>query len=230
MDVDSDIKPLLDSMSEAMQRIRLELLPALKELDEDTLASQYSVDEQARLYISAAFTLALSLYSLDKLTHRLAPPPRGDTRHRGGPRLDGSSPAATTTDGAPVASSTDAQLVLKIERVTKYIKKLKELTLLEQEKDRESVLVQAEALEQPREGPGKKRARATDTPCGGNGKAAATPPEPRGSLADGHPATDSNGKEENDLGDQQMFDVVARVPGEAGVLVSRLLKQVMSEK
>lgn len=219
MDVDSEVAPLVEEMAKRLAVARATLLPALQHLDEDTLLSFYTIDEQARLYLSAAFTLALSLYALDKITHRQVA--GGD---KAAPRLTG----AGTRGGAAAASSgsTDTQLVLKIERITEYIKKLQELATLEKQKK----IAAAAAAEAGKEGesavtepsrPGTKRARG-DEPSSQT-VSVVTAEQPPGKKS----KTDTT-TEEDVYGDADMFSVVSRVAGETGTLVSRLLKQVMS--
>lgn len=243
MDVDNEVEPTLQEMAKRMTVLRSDLLPALRQLDEDTILSYYSVEEQARLYLSAAFTLALSLYALDKITHRQVPAGSGGAV---APRLTG---AGTRHSGAApvVPANTDTQLVLKIERVTEYIKKLQELATLERGK-KLAIAAAAAASEEaePATGvvaAGKKRPRELGSTATASADSApetmtltATAAKKAKSEAgaDGT-AADTPGKAEevvaeDEYGDAQMFSVVSRVAGETGALVGRLLKHVMSSK
>lgn len=193
MDVDADIAPVLASGDRLLEVIQRDLLPRLAALDEDVVESHYSMEEQARLYLSAAFTLAFSLYSLDKLNRR---------------SVSSNVKLSDMESFNSVAGQMDPQLLLKIERITEYIKKLREITHLSKAQ------MEEEATRQPR--------GSTDDPEDGNcakgGKRA------REEVADTRPtASAEDGK---DLGDAAMFGAVTRVPGDAGVLVARLLKQV----
>ncbi|GET85946.1 hypothetical protein, conserved [Leishmania tarentolae] len=211
MDVDNEVEPLLREMSNRLAVVRADLLPALRQLDEDTLLSHYSVDEQARLYLSAAFTLTLSLYSLDKITHRQITPGSGTVpRLTGGGSRGGAAPPLSS-------ASTDTQLVLKMERITEYIKKLQELTTLERERRVASTAAApAPGAKRPREAPSADTASTSEKRArkAGNEKGLST------AMAPAH-------SEEDAFGDAQMFSVVSRVAGETGTLVSRLLKQTM---
>nr|CAJ2467284.1 unnamed protein product [Leishmania braziliensis] len=229
MDVDSEVKPLLGEMSKRLDVVRADLLPALRQLDEDTLLSYYTADEQARLYLSAAFTLTLSLYSLDKITHRQVAAGSGAA-----PRLTGSGSRGGAASSALAASSpssftsTDPQLVLKIERITEYIKKLQELATLErQKKIATAATVDASTGAVATTAPGGKRSHAeasVDITATTVEKPAKKAREDNGASAEASRARGEN----DDLGDAQMFSVVSRVAGETGTLVSRLLKQTMS--
>ncbi|KAG5486738.1 hypothetical protein LSCM1_07992 [Leishmania martiniquensis] len=225
MDVDTEVEPLLREMSKRLDVVRAHLLPALRRLDEDTLLSHYSADEQARLYLSAAFTLTLSLYSLDKITHRQVVVASG-----GAPGLTGAGSRRGTASAAMTAStlsslsSTDTQLILKIERITEYIKKLQELASLERQKRSAATAAGASTGAVATTHPGAKRPReeaSADT-------AAAVADQPAKKARDESGAVAPARGDYEDLGDAQMFSVVSRVAGETGTLVSRLLKQTMS--
>ncbi|KAG5485932.1 hypothetical protein CUR178_07526 [Leishmania enriettii] len=227
MDMDSEVEPLLQEMSKRLEVVRADLLPALRQLDEDTLLSHYSVDEQARLYLSAAFTLTLSLYSLDKITHRHVAV-AGD----GAPRSTRSGGRACVASSALEASSsssftsTDTRLVLKIERITEYIKKLQELATLERQRRLAASTADASTGPVAATKPTAKRPReetSAETTTTADDQPAKTARGENGASAAGAPARG----EEDDFGDAQMFSVVSRVAGETGTLVSRLLKQTM---
>ncbi|AAZ12610.1 exosome-associated protein 3 [Trypanosoma equiperdum] len=101
MQFDEDIVPLMEKMNAALDRVHQCLLPLLSSLDEDMLVSNYTVDEQARISLSAASALLFLTYAHDRLLNR--------------------------AQGA----GEDQQLMLKINRVTEYIGKLREITSLE---------------------------------------------------------------------------------------------------
>ncbi|CAC9446457.1 hypothetical protein conserved [Leishmania donovani] len=221
MDVDSEVEPLLREMSKRLAVVRADLLPALRRLDEDTLLSHYSVDEQARLYLSAAFTLTLSLYSLDKITHRQVA--------SGGGAAASAMAASTSLSSA----STDTQLALKIERITEYIKKLQELVKLERQR-RSAATAAASAADAPAgivaaTTPGAKRSRkGASADTASTAAIAAEQPAKKARNENGASvATVPSRDEEDAFGDAQMFSVVSRVAGETGTLVSRLVKQAM---
>lgn len=210
MDVDPEIEPLLLKTRETLERLRTQLLPLLSELDEDILVSHYSLGEQARLYLAAAFTLAFSLYSLDKLTHRKHAVVQLSGSGKGGYASPDGHADSAAKDSAPHAGNIDAQLLLKIERITDYIKKLREITDLAQRQQQQLV-----KREQETEG-GK------DAPeCAAEG-VAGTRKRGRDEEAEGQGTRTGDG----DMGDTALFSVVTRVPGETGVMVSRLLRHV----
>lgn len=62
MDVDEDVFPILTKMDELMAEIQSELLPSVKALSEDIVATQFSVEEQARMSIAAAFAILMATY------------------------------------------------------------------------------------------------------------------------------------------------------------------------
>ncbi|KPA83694.1 hypothetical protein ABB37_01950 [Leptomonas pyrrhocoris] len=238
MDVDSEVEPTLQEMARRIAVMRVDLLPALRRLDEDTILSYYSVDEQARLYLSAAFTLALSLYSLDKITHRQIAV--GGTAAAAAPRLTGAGTRHRSDAPAGPPPNTDTQLVLKIERITEYIKKLQELATLERNKKLSAaaaaVMEASEVAKSESSATSiasKKRARETSPPAPGAPRAHATASmTSKRAKADTAAKEDAKGGEaaDDDYGDAQMFSVVSRVAGETGTLVSRLLRQVMPSK
>ncbi|KPI85615.1 hypothetical protein ABL78_5325 [Leptomonas seymouri] len=238
MDVDSEVEPTLREMAKRIAVMRSDLLPALRQLDEDTILSHYSVDEQARLYLSAAFTLALSLYSLDKVTHRQAVAGTAAAS-----RLTGAG--TRSRNAAPAApSTTDTQLVLKIERITEYIKKLQELATLERNRKLGAAAVTVETADTDKSESGetrmagKRRSRDAPPPATGASPSQASTTIPTKKAKTETETVDATAKNasigeetlEDEFGDRQMFSVVSRVAGEAGTLVSRLLKQVMTPK
>lgn len=231
MDVDSEVEPTLQDMAKRMAVMRADLLPALRQLDEDTIVSYYSVDEQARLYLSAAFTLALSLYSLDKITHRQVAAASVTA-----PRLTGAG-TRNNNNNSEAPASTDTQLVLKIERITEYIKKLQEIAALERSR-KLSTTAAEKTLEEPTATAvaGKKRGRETSPSSAASASSEAAAKKLKPDVVAETDSTvakveGSNGEvAEDEYGDAQMFSVVSRVAGETGTLVSRLLKQVMTSK
>lgn len=62
MDVDEDVFPILTKMDDLMAEIQSELLPSVKVLSEDIVATQFSVEEQARMSIAAAFAILMATY------------------------------------------------------------------------------------------------------------------------------------------------------------------------
>ncbi|CAG9568881.1 conserved hypothetical protein [Leishmania major strain Friedlin] len=222
MDVDSEVEPLLREMSRRLAVVRADLLPALRRLDEDTLLSHYSVDEQARLYLSAAFALTLSLYSLDKITHRQV--------------ASGGGAAASVMAASPSVSSasTDTQLALKIERITEYIKKLQELVTLERQRRRAATAAASAADASTgvvaATAPGAKRSRqSASADTASIAATAAEQPAKKARSENGASVATAPARDEEDaFGDAQMFSVVSRVAGETGTLVSRLVKQAKS--
>jgi hypothetical protein len=243
MDVDSEVEPTLQQMARCMAVMRDDLLPALRQLDEDAILSYYSVDEQARLYLSAAFTLALSLYALDKITHRqvlvAGAAAGGAAAVTSAPRLTGAGTrhggnSASAPPSAP--SNTDTQLILKIERITEYIKKLQELATLERTKKLAAAADTTGAMDG---GKAEEKAAVAAVASGKRGRNASTlaattakkakPEAIKVNTSD--KSADTGGDAADDAyGDAQMFSVVSRVAGETGTLVGRLLTQVMGTK
>ncbi|ESS69374.1 hypothetical protein TCDM_01881 [Trypanosoma cruzi Dm28c] len=101
MDFDDDVLPLMREMDAKLIRMQSELLPLLASLNEDVLVTKYSVDEQARVSLATAFILVLLTYAHDRM------------QHVGGKK------------------GMDARVQLKLERVSGYIKKLREITQLD---------------------------------------------------------------------------------------------------
>ncbi|EPY28392.1 exosome-associated protein 3 [Strigomonas culicis] len=212
MDVDPDILPLLGTLEEHLATVRTTLLPAFAALDEDRLLSHYPVEAQARLYLSAAFTLAMSLYALDRLQNRQAPPPKG-TSHRQAPAAPG---------------EVEPQLALKIERVVDYVRKLKAIVL-------ENKPTASTASGSPPPG-GRKRDRAA---VEGDAASGATGTQPHAKVeeqtvgadraaeatAEASPHGEATGADEFD--DACMFSAVERAKGGAThTAVRRLLGQL----
>lgn len=113
MSLDEDIQPLADKLQACMGLIRSDYLPALAQLNEDVVASSYALDEQVRIYLSVAFTLAMSLFSLDKLHNE---------SHKHRPRVESKDNVVMACGG----SACDARLMLQIERIMDTIKRVKE--------------------------------------------------------------------------------------------------------
>ncbi|CCW61085.1 unnamed protein product [Phytomonas sp. EM1] len=192
MDLDPQIVPVINAMQEKIETIKTNLLPKLDALDEDLVVSHYSLEEQARLFLAAAFATSLSMYSLDKLQNRAHP---HDAAH-----------AKRVGETSELNPGVDLQLALKIERITDYIKKLREITDLANER-RLQQQPSERAGESASAKVGEKRPRE---------ESAAKEGESRDGKEAGSPAG-------GDFGDEAMFRVVSRVPGEVGRLVSRLL-------
>lgn len=117
MELDDEIAPLVQEMENSMSQLEKEFLPLLSQLDEDVVVSRYDIDAQARLYLSTAFTLAMSLFSLDKLNNEA---------HLHHPRVEAKDNLLMACGG----SACDARLMLQLERITDAIKKLKEISSL----------------------------------------------------------------------------------------------------
>ncbi|RNF10823.1 exosome-associated protein 3 [Trypanosoma rangeli] len=101
MDFDDDVVPLMQKLDAVLLRMRSELLPLLASLNEDVLVTNYSVDEQARISLAAAFVLVLLTYAYDRLQNAVG------------------------------KTGVDARVQLKLDRVSGYIKKLREITHLD---------------------------------------------------------------------------------------------------
>lgn len=251
MDIDDSIAPLLAKMEAALHTVQSELLPRLDALDEDTVVSNYSLDEQARLFLSAAFTLSFSLYALDKISNKQHAVSAAKRSGGGGASSASASANFTVATGG---SAVDEQLILKIERITDYIKKLREIAALEKAKAREQAMAlgtatsttagadgsrapsatatadSTKAVATVAAGSGgaggqgkRKRARTETSPCSASSSAAPVASDASSSSA---AVQHSAAKEEDDMGDSAMFSVVSRVPGETGTLVSRLMRHV----
>ncbi|KEG12232.1 putative 3 exoribonuclease, partial [Trypanosoma grayi] len=132
MEFDEDVAPLMQKMDGALARMQTELLPLLAALDEDVLVSHYSVDEQARISLAAAFALVLLTYAHDRLQYNKR------------------------------AAAVDPQVQLKMDRVVEYIKKLREITQLHtkpQQQQEEQQEEQQQPKETTGGKGGRKRAR-----------------------------------------------------------------------
>lgn len=215
MDIDSEIAPLVEKMNAALGPIQTELIPLFASLDEDTVMSSYSLHEQARLHLSAAFALAFGLYALDKLNHYQPPATN---------KVEATHNRTVVTGGSAV----DAQLVLKIERITDYIRKLREITNAEGQVQAAAAAAAATAAV-ARLPATESTASTSATTTTATATAAVAPaaggksPKKRARYAE--PTQDMAEEEADDLGDAAMFKVVSRVPGEASALVGRLLQQ-----
>lgn len=93
MDVDPDVADLVSNLQTALEAVQEKVQQPFLLLDEDIVASSFSVDEQARLSLAAAFTMIMAFYCHKRLQNE----------------------------------TIDAQLKLKVERVSDYVKKLREL-------------------------------------------------------------------------------------------------------
>ncbi|CCW71194.1 unnamed protein product [Phytomonas sp. Hart1] len=223
MNLDPQIVPVINSMQENLEKIQKNLLPKLDELDEDIVVSYYSLEEQARLFLSAAFAASLAMYSLDKLQNR--------AHHQG------NSNAKRVSEGSEIDSGVDLQLSLKIERITDYIKKLREITNLANSHRR---LEEQNSVQEKEKGGGAKKGESISAMAKKRPRNDPTNTLEVGDVNKGRnaklPKHGVNGKEKltdasellekGDLGDDAMFRVVSRIPGETGLLVSRLLKNI----
>eukprot|EP00388_Colpodella_angusta_P004932 GDKJ01015676.1.p1 GENE.GDKJ01015676.1~~GDKJ01015676.1.p1 ORF type:complete len:134 (-),score=11.22 GDKJ01015676.1:103-504(-) len=63
MDADEDIIPLLNTLNESLAAFEANVLPLVSSLDEDTLATEYSVEEQAKLQIVCAYVALMGTFS-----------------------------------------------------------------------------------------------------------------------------------------------------------------------
>ncbi|ESL10409.1 exosome-associated protein 3 [Trypanosoma rangeli SC58] len=175
MDFDDDVVPLMQKLDAALLRMRSELLPLLASLNEDVLVTNYSVDEQARISLAAAFMLVLLTYAQDRLRNAVG------------------------------KTGVDARVQLKLDRVSRYIKKLREITHLDsrkQEKTTEAAAAGGKAA--------RKRGRV----------------ETDGSNAELHEATDASAVDDP-YGDAILFTEIERGAGKTvSSSVQNLLRQV----
>lgn len=114
MELDDEIDPLIKELESCMERVQQNYLPELSQLDEDSVVSHYDPEAQAKIYLSVAYTLALALYSHDKLQNE---------KHLHHPRVESSPKSVIPSGGSP----SDARLLLQIERIKDSIQKLKEI-------------------------------------------------------------------------------------------------------
>ncbi|KAH8612985.1 hypothetical protein ERJ75_000830300 [Trypanosoma vivax] len=215
MEFDEDILPLMQKMDGVLTQIQEQLLPLFSLLSEDVLVSNYGVDEQARISLAAAFVLLLVTYAHDALTNR------------------------------PNGAGMDKQLMLKINRVTEYIGKLREITLLDSESRQAKGMGEgnkgageSEGVDRPMLVTGDGRGRKTDRDASARSdKHQDTQRNRRRLEADGEtrPSASSAIADEpgaaedgniDPLGDGILFKEVERVPGKTSVLVRNLLRQV----
>ncbi|CUG86857.1 Hypothetical protein, putative [Bodo saltans] len=97
MEVDPDIAELLSSMDNSLLELQQRVQGPLAQLNEDVVASNYPVEDQAKITLATAFTLIMSYYCHKRLHNE------------------------------PI----DPQLKLKVERVSEYVKKLREIKEIE---------------------------------------------------------------------------------------------------
>lgn len=97
MEVDPDVAELLSSMDKSLGDLQQRVQVPLSQLNEDVVASNYSVEDQAKITLATAFTLVMSYYCHKRLNNE----------------------------------TIDPQLKLKVERVSEYVKKLREIKELE---------------------------------------------------------------------------------------------------
>lgn len=67
MDVDPEVAPVLEELNTCLEALQSKVQSPLMQLDEDTVAGQYSVDEQARISLGSAFTMIMSYYCYKRL-------------------------------------------------------------------------------------------------------------------------------------------------------------------
>nr|CCC91635.1 putative 3' exoribonuclease [Trypanosoma congolense IL3000] len=198
MQFDEDIIPLMEKMDGALDAILKQLLPLLSSLDEDVLVSNYGVDEQARISLSAAFALLFLTFSHDRLLNK------------------------------PGGAGEDQQLMLKINRVTEYIGKLREITLLDnkpqqlskqQEQGRSSGTPAADNI--------RKRGRSTVGEHEGEKSNNFESKKARDSEDAGKTINSQECASSADpYGDAILFKEVERKPGKTSALVHNLLQHV----
>ncbi|RNF19630.1 exosome-associated protein 3 [Trypanosoma conorhini] len=176
MDFDEDVASLMRRMDATLLRMQSELLPLLASLNEDVLVTNYSVDEQARISLAAAFALVLLTYSHDRLRN------------------------------AAGKAGMDARVQLKLERVSGYIKKLREITQLDS---------------QQQEGTATTTAAATAKAARKRGRE-----EAEGDNAEPRAATDASAVDDP-YGDAILFTGIERGAGKAvPSLMQNLLRHV----
>lgn len=62
MDADEEIIPLLNTLANSLAEFEATALPLVSSLDEDTIASEYTVEEQAKIQIVCAYASVMGLY------------------------------------------------------------------------------------------------------------------------------------------------------------------------
>lgn len=114
MELDDEIQPTVNALSTSMQSLQSSFLPKLSQLDEDAVVSHYDYEAQAKIYLSVAYTLALALFSHDKLHNE---------KHLNHPRVESTANLSMPCGGSPC----DARVLLQIERIKDSIRKLKDI-------------------------------------------------------------------------------------------------------
>lgn len=112
--MDDEMKELAQNLEAAAASLKRDYLPALSQLNEDAIVTRYPVEEQVRIYLAVAYTLATALYSLDKLSNE--PHARRDT-------VPPSENLLFTTGGSPC----DRRLYHQVEHILRIINELKDL-------------------------------------------------------------------------------------------------------
>lgn len=62
MDADEDIIPLLNTLNASLAEFEATVLPLVSSLDEDTIATEYTVEEQAKIQIVCAYATVMGCY------------------------------------------------------------------------------------------------------------------------------------------------------------------------
>lgn len=114
MELDDEIEPIVNDLGTSMQSLQRCFLPKLSQIDEDVVVSHYDHEAQAKIYLSVAYTLALALFSYDKLHNE---------KHLNHPRVESTVNCIMPCGGSPC----DARVLLQIERIKDSIRKLKDI-------------------------------------------------------------------------------------------------------
>lgn len=206
-DCDEEIAPLLQQLETSIANINHSYLPALLKLNEDVVSSEYDSEAQASIYLSAAYTLALSLYAHDKLQNEA---------HLHHPKTDASINLLLPSGG----SFCDKRLLLQLERILDTVKELREL----KSRDLHGVGVQV----------GSKRKREKEEASEGSKHHKGEVPTAGSSGEEGVAAVPSSttenhgeGEAHDDLGDSIMFKVVSRPELNTGKLVKKIRSRLL---
>ncbi|KAH9586654.1 hypothetical protein LSM04_003815 [Trypanosoma melophagium] len=207
MEFDADIIPLMQGMDAAHRRMQTELLPLLTALDEDVVVSKYGVDEQARISIAAAYALVLLTYAHDRLWNKVG------------------------------SEKIDPQVKLKMERVSEYIKKLHEITLLDSKEQQQQQKQEKQEEKEENDNDnrdGKKRGRmkkenVNKTDEGNSRKRMREEKsEAAASQLDETNNTNANNTTTDPYGDTLLFKEIVRNKGRTAELVQNLIGHTMS--
>eukprot|EP00758_Cryptobia_borreli_P012425 Tbor_TRINITY_DN5747_c1_g1::TRINITY_DN5747_c1_g1_i2::g.20140::m.20140 len=69
MDIDDEIAPTITKMKELLEEMYTTVIPILSNLNEDILATDCTVEEQAKLSVCSAFVILMGKYSYLKLNN-----------------------------------------------------------------------------------------------------------------------------------------------------------------